>query len=249
MIDLEGKTVLITGAARGLGRLMAEKMALSGATIILHSRDKSHTLSLESSLSSLGCKVISEECDLADINSVSDMLDRIEKYDVDVVFNNAGIQVTYRSDVFSTVAQDYDKSFRVNTTAPMMICYRLLPGMLKKGFGRIINTTSGIDGEPQQGPYSASKAALDKVTKDLCLTVDADKDVLIYLTDPGWCRTDLGGPSAPNDPSSAINAMIAPCFMAKTSSCRMGTIIHAQDYVGMSVESIVDGLESGIFPR
>ena len=63
--------------------------------------------------------------------------------------------------------EDFTQSFMINTIAPAIICYRLLPKMIEKGFGRVINTTSGIRNEPEQAGYSASKAALDKFTKDL----------------------------------------------------------------------------------
>lgn len=72
-----------------------------------------------------------------------------------------------------------------------MICYHFMPKMIEAGFGRIINTTSGIALEPEQAGYSASKAALDKITIDLGSKVEGT-DVMINLTDPGWCRTDLG---------------------------------------------------------
>ena len=69
-----------------------------------------------------------------------------------------------------------------------MICYHFLPGMKERGFGRIVNTTSGIDMEPEQAGYSAAKAALSKVTRDLGRDYDGS-DIMISLTDPGWCRT------------------------------------------------------------
>lgn len=79
--------------------------------------------------------------------------------------------------------------------------------MMARGSGRILNTTSGIALDVCQAGYSASKAALDKITIDLGSKVQGT-DVLINLTDPGWCRTDLGGPQAPNAPESGIQHML-----------------------------------------
>lgn len=244
MIDVKGRWVLITGASRGIGKLIAQKMADSGSNLILQARKPEHLASISEYASSKGSKVVTIGCDLANPDEVKAMCESISDYDIDIIFNNAGIQVTYRPDVFSTVPEDYDLSFRVNTTAPMIICYAFLPKMLKKGFGRIINTTSGIDNEPEQGPYSASKAALDKVTKDLCKLIN-DEDIFICLTDPGWCRTDLGGPNAPNAPESATKGMTAPAFASRGKN---GKVYHAQDYADMEFDDIVKGIEDGRFP-
>ena len=238
MIDVKDRWVLITGAGRGIGRLMAEELAGMGAKLILHARTLEHLEEVASVARRKGAEVVRVACELSSIEEVKRMLDEIDRYDVDIIYNNAGLQVTYRPDVFDTDPYEYDLSFRVNTIAPMMICYRFLPKMLEKGFGRIVNTTSGIDNEPEQGPYSASKAGLDKVTKDLSKLIK-DEDVRICLTDPGWCRTDLGGPMAPNTPESAIPGMLAPGLSHPKSN---HIYIHAQDYAGKSLEEIVDAI-------
>ncbi|MCQ2504672.1 MAG: SDR family oxidoreductase [Saccharofermentans sp.] len=240
MLDLKDKWVVVTGAGRGIGRLSALKLIESGANLILVSRDKSHTEDIEMLAVKEGLKAVSIGCDLGVKEEVEALIEELLTYDIDVVLNNAGIQVTYRSGVWDTPWEDYEKSFRVNTIAPMMICYALLPKMKEKGFGRIVNTTSGIDRDPYQGPYSASKAALDKVTKDLEVTLSGE-DILIFLADPGWCRTDLGGPNAPNSPESAVNGCIAGAFASKGVN---GMIIHAQDYADMSLEEAVKAIEN-----
>ena len=104
--------------------------------------------------------------------------------------------------------------------------------MIESGFGRILNTTSGIALDPQQAGYSASKAALDKVTIDIGSKLQGT-DVCINLTDPGWCRTDLGGPNAPNDPKSAIPGIVVGLFIGDKKS---GRYLGAQNFAGMSLE-------------
>ena len=240
MLDLKNRWVLVTGAGRGIGRLMADTLIGYGVNLILVSRDKSHTEDIENKAIAAGSLAVSFGCDLGVREDVEKLISELLKYDIDVVLNNAGIQVTYRSGVWDTPWEDYEKSFRVNTIAPMMICYALLPKMKEKGFGRILNTTSGIDRDPYQGPYSASKAALDKVTKDLEVTLNGE-DILLFLTDPGWCRTDLGGPQAPNSPESAVNGCLAGAFASKGIN---GTIIHAQDYADKTLEEAVSLIEN-----
>ena len=241
MLDLTGRWVLVTGAARGIGRLAALKMAEQGCNLILHSRDTSHTAPLEEELKAMGVKCHSVSADLNDIPSVLLMLEKIDALgvDVDIVLNNAGLQIAYRTDYFKTPANHYTVSFNVNTIAPAMICYHFLPKMTERGFGRIVNTTSGIDKEPEQAGYSAAKAALDKITKDMASRLGGT-GVAMNLTDPGWCRTDLGGPNAPNAPESAIPGVIVGAFVDDTIN---GQIFHAQDFAGMTLEDTVNSIK------
>jgi len=182
------------------------------------------------------------ECDsfAADLNyipSVMKMLSDIDslRLDVDIVLNNAGLQIAYRPDYFVTPPEDFTVSFNVNTIAPAMICYHYLPRMLEKGFGRIVNTTSGIDKEPEQAGYSAAKAALDKITKDMASRLGGT-GVTMNLTDPGWCRTDLGGPNAPNAPESAVPGIVVGAFVDNDVN---GRIFRAQEFSGMTLEEAV----------
>ena len=241
MLDLSGKWVLVTGAARGIGRLAALKMADCGCNLILHSRDVSHTASLEEELKAKGVLCHSVAADLNDIPSVLRMLEKIDTLgvDVDIVLNNAGLQIAYRTEYYKTPADDYEVSFNVNTIAPAMICYHFLPKMTERGFGRIVNTTSGIDKEPEQAGYSAAKAALDKITKDMASKLGGT-GVAMNLTDPGWCRTDLGGPNAPNAPGSAAPGGIGG---ASVDDSINGRIFHAQDYAGMTLEDAVNSIK------
>jgi len=174
------------------------------------------------------------------------MLDEIDKKgtQIDIVLNNAGLQIAYRTEYLKTPMSDYDISFRINTIAPMMICYHFLPKMIERGFGRIVNTTSGIDREPEQAGYSASKAALDKVTRDLGTKINGT-DVIISLTDPGWCRTDLGGQMAPNAPESAVPGVVVGAFIDDKKS---GRLFGAQEFTGLSLDEAVKKAESVASP-
>ena len=241
MLDLKGKWVLITGASRGIGNLAARAMAEQGCNLLLQSRSIEHTKTLEEELKAIGVECHSFEADLNDIPSVMKMLESIDVLgvDVDIVLNNAGLQIAYRTDYYKTPADDYTVSFNVNTIAPAMICYHFLPKMTERGFGRIVNTTSGIDKEPEQAGYSAAKAALDKITKDLASRLGGT-GVVMNLTDPGWCRTDLGGPNAPNTPESAIPGVIVGAFVDESIN---GRIFHAQDFAGMTLEEAVNSIK------
>ena len=136
--------------------------------------------------------------------------------------------------------EDFETSFRINFIAVTTLCYRLMPQMIARGFGRVINTSSDIDKQPEQAGYSASKAALDKFTRDLGSKLDGT-GVQISLANPGWCRTDLGGPHAPHSPESAIPGMVVGAFIDDGIN---GRCFHAQEYRGLSLEEAVGRAES-----
>ena len=190
----------------------------------------------------LGVVAYAVEAELSDLDAVKAMLQDIDARgtQVDVVLNNAGIQIAYRTEYLTTPVEDFTESFKINTIAPAMICYHFLPGMMARGFGRILNPTSGIRLDPQQAGYSASKAALDKFTIDLGSKVQGT-DVLINLTDPGWCRTDLGGPHAPNAPESAIPGIVVGAFVDDRKS---GRYLNAPHFTGMTLADAVRKAEA-----
>ena len=238
MVDVKGRWALITGAARGIGYLTAKFMAEKGCNLLLHSRSLAHTEKVMEEVKALGVSAYAFEAELSDLDAVQKMLSDIDKLGVtvDIVMNNAGLQIAYRNEYFNTPVSDYTESFKINTIAPIMICYHFMPKMIERGFGRILNTTSGIRLEPQQAGYSASKAALDKVTIDLGSTVEGT-DVMINLTDPGWCRTDLGGPHAPNAPESAIPGIAVGAFVDDKKS---GRYLNAPFFTGLTLEEAVE---------
>lgn len=241
MINVKRKWAFITGAARGLGYLSAKYMAEQGCNLILHSRSLEHTKKVVGEVEALGVQAYAVAANLEDPADVGRMLAEIDALhvNVDIVMNNAGLQIAYRTAYFDTPVNDYTVSFHVNTIAPAMICYHFMPKMIERGFGRIVNTTSGIALEPEQAGYSASKAALDKITIDLGHTVQGS-DVMINLTDPGWCRTDLGGPNAPNAPESVLPGVVVGVFANDKKS---GRIFRAQDFSGLSLEEAVKKAE------
>lgn len=237
MTNVKGKWALVTGANRGIGYRIAKLMASKGCNLILHSRNLDHTKAVLAEVQTMGVEAYDVAAELSDAAQVQKMIDEINAKGkpVDILFNDAAVQIAYRVDYYKTPVEDYTKSFMINTIAPMMLCYEFIPKMIERGFGRVINTTSGINGEPQQAGYSASKAALDKVTKDIAGKLDGT-DVIVSLADPGWCRTDLGGPQAPNDPDSAIPGMVVGAFVDDKKS---GRLFGAQAFAGMTLEEAV----------
>lgn len=241
MVNAKGKWALITGASRGIGYLTALFMAEQGCNLVLHGRTIEHCDKVLTEVKKKGVDAYVVAAELSDLAQVENMLVQIDENgtQIDIVLNNAGLQIAYRNDYFKTPTSDYSESFKINTIAPAMICYHFLPKMIERGFGRVLNTTSGICLQPEQAGYSASKAALDKITIDLGSKLEGT-NVMINLTDPGWCRTDLGGPHAPNAPESAIPGIVVGAFVDDKKS---GRFLNAPYFTGMTLEEAVEYAE------
>jgi NAD(P)-dependent dehydrogenase (short-subunit alcohol dehydrogenase family) len=240
MIDVKGKWCLVTGGCRGVGRLIAIEMAKLGANLILQGRDKSHAEKVIAELAPYGVQVKAVGCNLESESEIDAMLAEIDalQVQVDLVFNNAGLMSQYFTDYLANTMEDFHHAMAVNFFAPIKIAYHFLPGMIKRGFGRMQLTTSGIANEPELMGYACAKAALTKFVKDFACKLNGT-DVMMNVMDPGWLRTDLGGPNAPNAPETVIPGALVSVLLDDKKS---GRWFSAQDYVGMA---IADAVEAG----
>jgi NAD(P)-dependent dehydrogenase (short-subunit alcohol dehydrogenase family) len=231
--DIRGKWALVTGASRGIGRQVSLGLADYGCNVILHSRDTAHTESLAAELAAKGVQVHQVAAELSDPTQVDAMLETIRSIvpGIDIVYNNAAVMTPYRNDWKSVPAEDFRKSFEVNVIALIRICHGLIPAMVERGWGRIINVTSGIQDQPELIAYSISKAAVDKFVTDTAGRLK-DAGVLINLLDPGWLRTDLGGPQAPNSVESVLPGALVPALLDDGTT---GQFFRAQDYAGQTI--------------
>jgi 3-oxoacyl-[acyl-carrier protein] reductase len=233
MTSLKGKWSLVTGSSRGVGSHISEGLARLGSNVVLHSRELSHTRQLAARLEGLGVKVVAVSGELSDQAQVDAMLGAAlsQAGQIDILYNNAAIMTPYRENPWDIPAEDFRKSFEVNVISLARICHRLVPPMLVRKWGRVINLTSGIAEQPELSAYSISKAAVDKLVRDFVPRL-VGSGVQMNLLDPGWLRTDLGGPKAPNDPSSVIPGALVPALLDNGES---GRFFRAQDYAGLSL--------------
>jgi NAD(P)-dependent dehydrogenase (short-subunit alcohol dehydrogenase family) len=168
--------------------------------------------------------------ELSDLKQVERLITeakRISGDHIDILYNNAAVMTKYHEDKYGGTAEEYTLSFLVNSTVPSIICNAFIPKMVERKWGRVVNVTSGIADQPQLMPYSCSKAALDRYVRDLVTTL-AGTGVLINLMDPGWLRTDLGGPQAPNDPDKVLPGALVPVLLDEKEGS--GKLYHAIDY-------------------
>jgi NAD(P)-dependent dehydrogenase (short-subunit alcohol dehydrogenase family) len=228
---IKGKWALLTGASRGVGARVAGALAEKGCKLILQSRTLDGTKKMAEGFKAKGIEAHSVAAELSDPAQVQRLIaeaGRISGGHIDILYNNAGIMTKYREKIYDATTEEYAMSFMVNVITPAMICNAFIPKMVERGWGRVVNVTSGIADEPQLMAYSCSKAALDRYVRDMVKKLDGT-GVLINLMDPGWLRTDLGGPQAPNDPDSVLPGAMVPVLLDNNEGS--GKTYHAMDYV------------------
>lgn len=161
MTDLAGRNALITGAASGIGRLMARRVARLGGRVILWDVNAAMLESLVADIAAAGGEAVAYACDLADREAIRETAARVlsERGTVSVLINNAGI-VTGKPLLEESDAE-IERTFAVNTLAHFRTVRAFLPGMLAQGAGHIVTiaSASGIAAVPRLADYSASKAA------------------------------------------------------------------------------------------
>jgi 3-oxoacyl-[acyl-carrier protein] reductase len=228
MSKLSGKRALITGASRGVGRQIALALAEHGSRLLLHGRQASHCEGLARELREQGLEVEVVAAELSDSGAVDRLIDGVlEKHGgVDILYNNAAIMTPWR-EAHTTPAEDYRTSFEINVVALTRLCDRLLPPMLAKRWGRIVNVTSGIENIRELLPYSMSKAAVDRYVRDVSPSLEGT-GVIMSLLDPGWLRTDLGGDKAPNAVETCRPGVLVPLLL--DDAAPSGKFYRAQDY-------------------
>ncbi len=232
-----GRWTLVTGASRGIGRLIAIEMAILGSNIIAHSRNMEHSRTIADQCRGLGVKAVPVAAELGNLKELDEMLSSLERQapQVDIVFNNAGISPACPEGFWNMPDEDYLDCFTVNALAPIKICRRLVPPMVQRGYGRIINVTSSIQRRPGEMAYACSKAALDKFVHDLAPSLEGT-GVTLSLVDPGWLRTDMGGEKAPLPVESVIPGVLLGALLDDSMN---GCWFTAQEYAGLSIQEAI----------
>jgi NAD(P)-dependent dehydrogenase (short-subunit alcohol dehydrogenase family) len=188
--DVRGRTVLVTGGARGLGFLLAREFGRQGARVVIVSRTAEELARAERRLRADGCDVVAWPCDVRDpsqvARTVSEVVDRTGA--LDVLVNNAGvIQVT---PLAHATLEDFKDSLDTHLWGPLHLVRECLPHMRQRGGGRILNISSigGRVGVPHLVPYSVGKFALVGLSEGLRAEL-AGEHILVTTATPGLMRT------------------------------------------------------------
>jgi len=213
MSRLQGKIALVTGAGRGIGRAVALMLAQSGCHVILSARTVEQLQTVEREIKDHNGAAFALPADLTDDAAVQKLATESRRVfgAVDILINNAGWGK--RAPVVKARAEDWDQTFRLNLRAPMLLARELLPDMIAKGEGAVINigSVSGKAGEANGAAYAASKFGLIGFTQSLYEEV-REYGIKVSVILPGFVDTPLIPPNRHLDRSN----MIQPSDIAQT---------------------------------
>jgi NAD(P)-dependent dehydrogenase (short-subunit alcohol dehydrogenase family) len=208
MQEMRTKTALVTGANRGIGLAIAAGLnRLDGIKVLVGSRRAEHG---ENAAKTLAGNAVDVQLDLSNAEDLRRQVKNITDVHgpVDILVNNAG--VLEPGNILEIESNKLNYSLQVNFLAALELIRELVPGMKARGYGRVVNVSSGWGSfaEGLSGPaaYSISKAALNALT--LSLAKDLPKNVKVNSMDPGWVRTRMGGDAAPRAPEQGAETAI-----------------------------------------
>jgi 3-oxoacyl-[acyl-carrier protein] reductase len=193
MIDLSGKIAVVTGGAQGIGKAVAETLALRGANVVVADLqlDKAEATAKEIT-DSTGNKAIAVQVDVADSESAAAMIDAaVDEFErVDILVNNAGI--TRDNLIMRMSESEFDLVININLKGAFNCTKAIIRRMMKQRSGRIVNmaSVSGVTGQAGQTNYSSSKAGLIGFTKALAKEVGT-RGITVNAVAPGFIETAL----------------------------------------------------------
>jgi 3-oxoacyl-[acyl-carrier protein] reductase len=191
-VDLKDRVAVVTGGAQGIGFAIAQRMLRSGAAVVAWDRDAALLERARSELAGLG-QVSAQVVELTDEAAVDAAtvaaLDAHGR--IDILVNNAGI-TGGNAPTWELSPAVWRETIEVNLVAPYLTCRAVVPHMVSRGYGRIVNIASiaGKEGNPNASHYSASKAGLIALTKSLAKEL-AQKGVLVNAVTPAAARTAI----------------------------------------------------------
>jgi 3-oxoacyl-[acyl-carrier protein] reductase len=191
-IDLTGRTAVVTGGAQGIGRAIAERLLDSGAAVCLWDRDRELVEQTAGELSNRG-KTHAVVVDVTDLPTVEEAVRDTGRAlaPIDILVANAGIAGA-NGKVWECPPDDWRRVIDINLNGIFYCCRAVVPGMIARNYGRIVNTASvaGKEGNPNAAHYSASKAGVIALTKSLGKEL-AEYDIAVNCITPAAVKTRI----------------------------------------------------------
>lgn len=233
MNSLQGLKGIVTGATRGIGKAIAEKLSEQGVELVISARNQD---ALDALAKTLPTKAHAIVCDMGNPTDIDHLAEESEKLlgQIDILVNNAGI--TADNLLMRMKDEEWEKVMNTNLTSVFRLSRAILRGMMRKKMGRIINISSvvGVTGNPGQANYVASKAGLIGFSKSLALEV-ASRNITVNCVAPGFIETDM---------TSALTSEQKEKIMQQIPQGKMGSaddIAHAVLYLASREASYVTG--------
>ena len=191
--NLTGRVALITGASRGIGAAVALALAEVGADVAVNYRQRADDAAdVAATIEALGRRTMTAQADVSNGAAVAELIDRVEQTlgPIDVLINNAGIAIS--RDLDTLTEADFDLTIAVNLKSAFLCTQAVLPGMRTRGWGRIINISSGAArGAGGVGlHYNASKAGMEGLTRGYAARL-IDQGVTVNAVAPSLIATDM----------------------------------------------------------
>lgn len=207
-MQLRNKTVLITGASRGLGRALAALLAARGCKVVLVARDAAAVEAAAAEIRASGGEAFAIAADVADKHAVYAISGQAAALagPIDVLINNAStLGHTPLSLLIDSECEDLERVLAVNVIGPFRLTKAVLGSMLLRESGVIVNVSSdaGIEPYPTWGSYGASKAALDHLSR-IWASENAGSHVRVLSIDPGEMDTDMHAAAMPDEDRSQL---------------------------------------------
>ena len=229
---LDGKVAWVTGAAYGIGFAMAEALAMAGAKIAFNCRDEKHLNQALADYAAKGIEAKGYIGDVSDEAEVAAMVAKIEEElgTIDILVNNAGI--IRRVPMCDMPAEEFRKVIDIDLVAPFICAKAVIPGMIKKGHGKIINICSMMSelGRETVSAYAAAKGGLKMLTRNICSEY-GEQNIQCNGIGPGYIATPQTAPLRERQPDGSRHPF-DQFIVAKTPAARWG---EAEDLMGPAV--------------